>query len=315
MKPIERIPKEDELERELRKHMLGLGFEERVMEDEAYFASVEAIADVVEDELVEEYVSGELNDEERNGFERRLKPLPEVQEKLLLAEALTASSARAAKPPGLLEQIGRWFRPVLQPAYAMASVAFLLAVSGGAFSVFHISNLQNRLSEADTTLASLRDGQREFQAQLAAERERGSRVTAELDEARSRLSAVQQSSTAAQRAVLAFRTFVLKPGIVRSNSGAVIVPVVGGRGLVEFRLEIGIDDWEEYTASLIDSSARVVLRQQGLEAVTAGDSAFAILQVPEQVLSRDSYRIQLEGKTSGGRSESIDTFQFSAAPR
>jgi hypothetical protein len=152
-----------------------------------------------------------------------------------------------------------------------------------------------------------------LQSQLATERDRGNRIATELGEARTRLAALQKgSSSSPVRQLLAFSSFVLRPGLVRSGGETTRVRVAPEPALVELRLDIGLDDWDVYSATIVDSRANNVMSRRGLATLTVGDSVYAVLQLPAQVLSPDDYRVRLEGSNSGRRNELIDTYQFRA---
>src|SRR6185295_4576931 len=85
----------DSLEDELRKYMLGELTEEeqhhyqkRLLDDDALFREVDGMAERIQDELAEDYISGDLTADRRLAFERSLMPCDSIRQKVALHKAL-----------------------------------------------------------------------------------------------------------------------------------------------------------------------------------------------------------------------------------
>jgi len=90
------------LEGELRRYILGQltqqdeeRFDQRLMTgDDEFLQQVEEMAEVLHDELVEDYISEKLSGAERTAFELRLLPSRKISEKLMLDKALRVVAGR-----------------------------------------------------------------------------------------------------------------------------------------------------------------------------------------------------------------------------
>ena len=313
----------DSLERELKQYILGQlteleegRYEERLMSDDEFFREVEGLAEVVQDELVEDYLSGELTGEQKSAFEQRLPRSSEARAKLSLGRALLAIGKRKQPRPSWGERFRLWTQPLLQPAPALASGLAFALLAGGAWSVSRVWDLQNQLAQADaqqTLLTAIRES---LSRQLEQERQLSSRMTRRFEEADSRLAGLEKSlETVQSRGIAALASFILKPGLQRSGGETTQVPITSGQKLVELKLDLGLDDYQSYRATLYDSSGDEVLAQSKLRAVSSGDNVYVVLQLPTQVLHGDDYQVRLSGVTASRESEMIDRYPFRVVPQ
>jgi hypothetical protein len=106
---------------------------------------------IEEDELVDEYAAGSLDDETRRAFERHFLCTAERRGKLAFVRALRAHLERQTHREN---DLSSWLRrPVLVPAWSLAAAAALLAlIPAGMFS------LSGRDAREDTVTASVRPG-------------------------------------------------------------------------------------------------------------------------------------------------------------
>jgi hypothetical protein len=97
--------------------------EDQALREEETFDLIEA----AETELIDRYARGELDAADRAAFERRLAPLPRVQQRIAHAHTLGAAAALAQRPVVEARPARRsaWVRPLLA-----AAAALLAAVIG-----------------------------------------------------------------------------------------------------------------------------------------------------------------------------------------
>src|ERR1044071_6073675 len=119
------------------------GIEERLFTDEEFFARVE----LAEDEVINDYVLGYLDEREAAGFAATLEGNPGrrfklrlaqgVREKALAERAAGATKAkgseRAVAGPSFLTSLKAFFR---RPLYAGAFAAFVVAALAGSLYLF-----------------------------------------------------------------------------------------------------------------------------------------------------------------------------------
>jgi anti-sigma factor RsiW len=127
-------------ENEIRDYLLGRisgeeqsRVEERLITDSAYFERVE----LAEDDLIEEYVRGELSASEREGFENHFLCTPERQQRVGMARTLRGVLSEEPEPLALPQPV-RW------PKTAWLALAATLLVSIGtiAYLLLHVANVR-----------------------------------------------------------------------------------------------------------------------------------------------------------------------------
>ena len=79
---------------------------------------------------------------------------------------------------------------------------------------------------------------------------------------------------------------------------------------VRLQLNLPNNEYPSYEAVLRDSSFRTVLTTQNLKPQTIDGFAAAIADVNANLLAPGDYRVQLNGTTVDGGSESVATFSF-----
>lgn len=150
----------------------------RIFEEEGFFELVE----IVEDELIDLYASGELGDHEKREVEEHLLTQPQATERLQLSRDLMRVAARFKKSrilrffnwkPRFLAAKSASLQKV--PSWAVAGVAALLLVALLAlfWNLQIAKDLNFGLSSEESGLATARDGEAEELAADAGGRFRG----------------------------------------------------------------------------------------------------------------------------------------------
>lgn len=225
----------------------------------------------VEDDLIDDYVRGELSPHQRDLFERQFTTLPHRARKVELARALNKAlsdgrgvSAAASAPlafPSRHRSVSRALR------YPLAAAAVLLL----GFGVWFVQT-----SRTGSVVQPPRADQK-----TAAPVEPATRP----DERSAPLSPQ-----------LSIATFVLPSGLVRESTATTTFVITQGTQLVRLRvpLEKG-DDYPAYRAELRTASGNSVWKSDAVrvEADAAGQSV--VLDVRAGLLRPDKYELTLTG--------------------
>jgi hypothetical protein len=294
-------------ENELRRYMLGQmtqqdegGFDQRLMTaSEDLHQEMCEIAEVLQDELVEDYLSNNLSQAEEEAFEHRLLRSRIIGEKLLLDKALRVNSAR--KENSLAQRIRAWLVPVLTPALVAVYTTVLLMAGG--WLVYRISQLQVQLDATASREATLTVAQETLQSEVKKERLKSEALTQELAFAKS-------SASGAKGAQPSFAMFVLRPGSNRGSGQTTRISIASGQALIELRLDIGSDMYPSYRAALNDSADSELMLEGKLRAVSKRSGVYVPVQVPAQMLRPDDYQMRLSGERAGGGFVMIDSYTF-----
>lgn len=259
----------------LRRYLLG-----STLEDERETVELALLADeqlyeellATEEELIDEYVCGELEGPEESSFLRYLRALPDHEKRVAFARALKAH-ATGSRGDEIFESGSQAsghnmvlsFRFRTPPSWAAAAV--VLMTLGGIWSLIMISERQN-------------------------EEERGEQPTI-------RVAARNPS-----------RSFLLTAGTLRSGGTTPVLRIPEDAAPVEFRLEVGFVDHQTYRAVVYDSEAEELVSLSELKALVQKDEILIAFRLPSQTLTRGDYYVSLIGVTESGAAESVGRYDF-----
>jgi hypothetical protein len=316
-------------DRQLARYLLGLlPDEEAERLDEASIADDEVAARlrVVEDDLVDAYVSGTLAGELLERFESHYLASPRRRQNVQFARSFMRTIDRAAAAPAQhghnatpvfpIEQGVAHHRSDQAPRPKLASrlvavVAVLLVVCGAL--LFDSLRLRSGLRLAQTESSGLSDRARELEQQLSEQRAANAAATQELER-------VRESAAAP-----AFRSPKAPPG--RLTAALVLLPqtrAVGpiptialspGADSVAFELRLESNDFPQYQVALSDpASNRIEWRSDPIAATSTGREPTVSVIVPARGLRPHHYSLALEG-LSASKSEVVGSYTFQVVRR
>jgi hypothetical protein len=325
-------------ERVLKRYLLGEltderqeRLEERLMTDNAYFEELQ----MVEDDLVDEYVREDLSSREKDRFDHHFLCTPERQRKLRFANALRSYIESAGAPESAERErrekvpspFWQWFgAPLRAPASALRTsmaAALLLLVFGGMWLLVGNWRLQNRLNDALGEQALLQEKEQDLLRQVAAERTRGEELTEDLQREQSLRESLEQNiaflraRTSAGAPEVAsppptVASFLLTPGLLRGMGDMDRVVLPTGADLIQLHLDLGVDDYESYRITLHEAEGDEIMSQAKLKAETIDDRIVVVLTLPTNVLRYADYHLRLSGQTAGGDFELVERYYFRA---
>ena len=254
-----------------RRYLLGdTGDEELIAVEKALLDGGEFLEVVLaaEAELLDDYVAGTLAKSEETGFLQYLSRLPECEHEVRFARAFSEAIAQRTegRNGGLARP--RWLFGLVR---LLATAAVVLVLINGAWALSMISTLHRDVATA----------------------------RAELERARARLSALE---TVRETAV-----FVLTSGTLRGAGprDVTTLPLPRNEPLIEFRLDLGIDDYPSYRATIFDDEAAELLSLSGLTTQTTADRILVPFTVPAERIRLGDYFIVLSGIPREGAPESV----------
>jgi hypothetical protein len=305
--------------------------EQRLMSDDDLYQQLL----VAEDELIDEYVSDELPEQERAKFSRHFLSVPELRQDVKFAASLKKHALETAqrdviapKPaaPARISPFGWLGTLFTRPAFGASLAALLLAaVVLAAWLATQNSQLKRQLGQLQATRQSpTPESTPGLQEQLASERLRNEQLSAELrrqqellaDESR-KLQQVretqgqQQSANArtqtTRQGVAAFVVLALTPGVVRDSGELKKVSLSPDTREVRVRLDLAAGGYRGYHAALRAADGREVWTARGLRATRA---KYVQVNIPAKLLKPDDYQILLSGVTSTGEVEELNSYYF-----
>jgi hypothetical protein len=230
---------------------------------------------IVEDELLDEYLSAQLSRPERESFENHFLLAPERQQKLRFArvlrrfvnlsgteesrketagESLSSAKGSVAKsPPAKFFSVLPFRSPLV--SYAVLA-AMLLLIGGVSWRLFN---------------------------------------------------GWQQQATHPAGAVLAV---MLTPGVTRGGGDIKRVMPAPNTGTIRLQLQIGTASYPSYRVVVISSDHSEVWTRTNLPAQDLTDLPVVSADVPATLLNPDDYQIRLSGQLSNGAFEDVATYQL-----
>lgn len=337
-------------EPELRKYLLGelvsddaLRVEARLFLEEEYARLLKA----AEDDLVDEYVSGELTGDERERFERHFLSDPARQDDLKVARALrnyitwddAADAAVEEGHRGLAPPATTWwsflsFAPDRRRSLKLAAAfAILLVAAGGAWLVFNTLRRPTppesaRVREQPAPRATNDPGDRSENSgkeQASGQEERPgaqeSQTPAPSDGGRPEPTPIGRRQTRPPRP---------PPGEARPPSGAFAVMLIPGApareegGVKEVAIPprgstltlqlplLGTPGHRSYEATLYAEDGRAVHSWSALSPTSSKPVAYVAAQVPAGLLSPQHYQVKLRAALPDGRTSNVSSYHFRA---
>lgn len=309
-----------DLSEEEREHV-----ERRLMSDDDLYQQLL----LAEDELVDEYVTGTLPEQDRAKFGHFLRS-PELQQDVrftvaLRKHALKSAPRAAAEPAPKAPRASRtdWLRKFfMQPALGVSlATALLVAVLVAAWLATQNSQLRRQVGQLRAQQSPPSAPPQVLQEQLASERLRNEQLTAQLRREQESSSAPTRTVETPQekppprapapkppRQPQSFVAVALTPGAFIRESGAwEKITLLPGVREVRVRLDLPEGGYRSYRAALKTVDGREVLENRRLRDV---GGKFVRLNIPAQLLGPDDYQITLSGMTRSGESEEIGTYYF-----
>ncbi len=263
-------------------YLLGLSgpealasLEEQIVTDSEFYDELQ----IAEDELIDQYLSGELSETERERFEHHFMRQPERQKKVRFGQALTqyvqlkaslpAAEATGAEAVQQRREVPKpppkpWysiFLPSQNPllSYSLAAV-LLLVVAGVAWLVMR--NLKDNRSEPGAVYA-----------------------------------------------------VVLSAGTIRSGDPDQrrSIKVPPGTGTVSLKLSLPRKEHQTYRATLL-SDAGEVAAADNLQPQSEAETYFIVLNVRARLLPRGAYLVRVNGHLADGSVEPMPSYQFLVLP-
>lgn len=277
------------------RYLLGdVSDEERVRLEESYFGDDAVFEQVLvsEEELIDDYVRGELLEPQRRLFERHFLNSTERRQKLAFAESFNRylsnapTAATAAKQKtwgqkttdllGIRGATTRW-------AFAGAFAAVLLA---GAWLIWENWRLHIQLHEMQAQQGELQRREEQLSTQVG----------------QLKIPAIESAPgpEVAQSHSLPIVAFTLVPGGLRSRAVQKTLIIPAGPHSVRLQLDVGsAHPYESYIATLETAEGVRVWSKEGLKTMPETGGRTMALELPSSLLGNNDYILELRGVRSG----------------
>jgi hypothetical protein len=331
------------------RYLLGeLSVEERESIEEQYFQNDNLFRElqVIESDLIDDYVNGELSAEERRKFEFQFLSTPQGRRKVELSRTLLSSvlatagksvETRRKENPSWWQTFWRRTRGQSRAwQFSFATLILFLAI-GGPWLVVDNMRLRSRLGVAQSSTHQNELELQRLQAQLAAAQQRQQQEEAawyahrqQLNEAlqqerterenaealaRQKESQLQQTlrqgGTTEREPPTAIATYVFPYNPVRSpgEKGPPLV-ISAGQKTVQLQIDLGRTSYPGYRVSLqtVEGTEMwgTVIRKA--RHTKAGNSI--TVRLPATIFTRQNYILSVTPSPANGQTESIADYSF-----
>ena len=249
--------------------------DEQILADPKFSINV----DVIEDEIIEEYLEGSLSSEDMRAVERHFLRPPERRRKLETARLFsryfeTESRNVKTKQPAVARDLFKAFRMV----HGLPRLRTLAEIAASVVFGVLILNLWNQRRELDIAI-------KQINQQLGLERERSAVVNQEL----------QNALQSLQPAIAMLN--LIRPGLERGGQELPGVKVSSGTRTLHVEVALLSRASGKYRAQL-RHTGETVWSQDGVDATSVPGGAILKLDIPADVLSQGTGELALT--PSGG---------------
>jgi hypothetical protein len=310
-------------EQNIRQYLLGelseleqVDIEDRAFEDQRVLEQILA----VEQDLIDDYVSGDIPEERRQNFQQHFLASAERRKKIAFAKALAAvvnetpvPTIQVATSPSWRTKLAVFFaRPVTAYSFAAASLLLLFV---GSWLVVDRVRLRSEIAQLRTAQESQTAQNRQLAKDLANERLQNQELLAnrgtppqQTPTPEIQPKSPQPPTTPTSPVVVALS---LLPGLSRGSNSIPQLAIAKDVSLV--RLQIGIDpqeNYRRYRVELRTENGRQVLAQGNLSARVGSHGRSIPLSVPASALGNGRYELTLKGITESGTTEDVGFYYF-----
>jgi len=265
-------------QKEIRQYLLGTLSPERAAElEERLLLDSEIYQEllIAEDELIDQFIGGEVSPAERDGVESHFLRDPERRKQLDFARILRSYVSANASPT-----------PVSEPAAQTESPAVETPKNRSFWSLFFPRNPALAFSLAGALALIIVGG-----VWLA-----------------NRLL----NRTSRPQIVWAVE---LTPGLQRDGGEIKSLAIPVNADTVRLELDLAEDQYQTYQAEVLDIDGRSVTTGKNLKAETTNGRRIVPLDLEAALLSPGNYRAKLSGQSANGNIESLDTYPFKVLRR
>jgi hypothetical protein len=337
----------------MRKYLLGElaereleRLEERLLTDDSFYQTLTALEDEVEDELIDEYLDGDLTRPERENFERVFLNTPERVDKLRLVKdlkdhALVSAAGILHAPadvPAKHDEAGasrrRWipaFAAFQNPLVGLScAAALLLTVLVGGWLLVKTNRLESELRQAEALkqlpppadsnlkeqLEQLRLRNEELTASLRQSEEQRASLDRDFASLKSREGSSPATEKTKPRSPRTFIASVIVSATLRGASVGEKLPTLTLHpGVTQARVVIKVEgvgpkDYKSLRAVVKKRGGEEIWHSDGVSLRASGNTARAVLPLSVERLTEGLYVVELDGISSDGSTEPVGIYSF-----
>ena len=278
------------------RYLLGdVSDDEQIRLEEYYFVDDNVFEQLsaLEDELIDDYVRGELGERQRRQFELHFVNSAERRRKLAFAESFSQYLSNAyiapaaAKRETWQQRITYWFDLRSTTARWAFAVVFAAVLLGGAWLGLENWWLHTQLREMQAQQTELRQREEQLSRQLT-------QLKVPAIEGRPGPEVAES-----QPHLLPIVALTLVPGVLRSSAEQKTLIIPSGPHLVRLQLDLESQSYESYLATLETAEGSRIWSKEGLKTMPESGGRTVVLELPSSLLGNKDYILNLRGVRSG----------------
>lgn len=320
-----------ENERLIRRYLLGdvtaeeqREIEQRLFSDEHSLAQ----ANRIENELIDEYVSGELTGESKSQFERHFMNAPDRRESVVFARALNSYVSAKADPDSSLNVVSSSLKrsrfhllPAVTtraPFILQASLVIVAAVFCTLLVWMFLDRVQLRtqLEQARIAQGELEKREENLRGEIDEQRSRSEKLAKDLEFEKETLADITRELNTLRprntRQIEAdLNAVVLFPGLSRGQEGTATVTLLAGQINIRLALMLGKERYERYKATVIAvEGGEEIQSQDHLRGIKTRNGITVVVTLPAAKLTLSDYRVELHGVVDNRLYEKAGSYHF-----
>lgn len=295
---------EDYSSSELIRYLLRELPEDQVEEiEQRYFTNEESFDELrrVEAELIDCYVAGELEPDQKKKFEQLYLSMPEGKSRVQFAEALRLKASEMPKPAVSFSGFKNW-----SAVQVLAAVLAVLAIAG-AWMIWELVHLRSENRSAQEKIQQLQKNSDYLQKQSAAKIQE---LTKELDSARMGEDVQPPEPIQGSKPEPTFLAVLMSPGVARGSTGMQTISLDRALNFVRFELKLDRDPFPGYRVSLQTADGEELWNLGLLKPMMTASGKMVKFDLPASRLDQRDYVLLLQGRSSGSKFENVSAYPF-----
>jgi hypothetical protein len=288
---------------------------------------------LVENDLVDDYVSGRLSGEQLEKFDSYYLASPRRRKKVKTAQTLQAYVEKAvatgqvvfAPEPSQINTksvtpSNRLTNPFFSFRVPLLTTVTVLVLLGMGWLVFELSRLRSQINQDQEARIALEQREKELQESVEQQRSARSAIEKELERMREEKERIERqrdsqsagsrypASPAANPKILSFRL----SAPARTAGQAQKLSLLPGTDFVVLQAELEPDDYPGYNAELLSQPSKMPLgwKSEKLKSRALGESRVLDIVIPANILKPGEYFLRVTGISDRGAAEGERGYQF-----
>jgi len=296
--------------------------EDQAFQDQQYLQNILA----VENDLIDEYVRGEIPLTKRQKFESHFLASAERRRKLEFARALAGVTSESETLPAVqifrarttsiyrnsLLAFIRSLKPAM--AFSLAAVALVVFI-GAALLIRDGIRLRSQLGQLQAERQTQEARRQQLEKEMANERARNEELVRQVErqqqEESARVPQREERKSVSPSTPSLVVALTLLPGLSRGSNS--VPSVVVSPAVRTVLLQVGVDpqdDYPHYRIEVHSQSGKQIWAQDKLSSRATRSRRVIVLNLPATLLEGGRYELSVKGTNAAGTSEDIGYYYF-----